>query len=519
MKIGKSSYLMFAVFLTFGVINLLVFKLISNLIILSVLVILFSAAAAILTRKTDNGGTTKETIDLLNRVNENDLMIEVEDNNPVNSEIKKMVDGLKENFRQQVNMSTNITDISNKLISIAGDSAEAMTSIQSSAEVTCDSSEKQVQMLQEISTGAKDIVDTLTNMTVEMSETAEFTEESISSAQKGIEATVNIKNKMHGIKDLVVNTAEQIEALRVYSEKVVNMTENIRAIAQQTNMLALNASIEAARAGEHGRGFSVVADEVGKLSNQTTQVSNQIGEIVRVLQSEIVTIANLMKQETKHVEEGYIEVQNTIEDFNQINISLKESVKRVKAMTEAVTDINASGEEVAAGIENIAQFSNEIYAQMEESQAQTNLQNQKLIELKQISDKLNKDADNMQQYVTSKVMEGKMLKSVKYIMEEAKNKQINDSLINKWLKETGIDVIYITDREGSVTHCNEECIGLNLYKVDENYVKLKQISTKFITTPIKKRVEDGKLFKFLAVLGEDGKIYQVALSIESLLKF
>lgn len=520
MKIDKTSYLMFAVFLIFGLINLFIFKMTSNLMASLGVLVIASGVVGMLSQRLNKGDATKETIELLNRINENDLMLEIEDeNDPTLIEIKKMVNGLKENFRQQVNMSTNITDISNELIRIASDSAEAMTSIRSSAEVTCDSSERQVQMLQEISQGAKDIVDTLTNMTVEMSETAHFAEESISSAQKGIEATANIKNTMHGIKELVVDTGEQIEDLKSYSEKVVSMTENIRAIAQQTNMLALNASIEAARAGEHGRGFSVVADEVGKLSNQTTQVSNQISEIVGVLQSEIATIASLMKQETKRVEAGYIEVQNTIDDFSKINMSLKESVKRVKAMNEAITDINASGEEVAAGIESVSQFSNEIYAQMEESQAQTNLQNQKLGELKKTAGKLNKDADDMQQYVANKVMEGKMLKAVNYIIDEAKGKQVDDNLINKWLKETGVDVIYVTDTEGSVTHCNEGSIGLNLYKVDASFESLRDGRERFVTTPIKKRIEDGKLFKFLAVIGEDHKIYQVALSIESLLKF
>ena len=84
-----------------------------------------------------------------------------------------------------------------------------------------------------------------------------------------------------------------------------------------------------------------------------------------------------------------------------------------------------------------------------------------------------------------------------------------------------MDVIYITDKDGVVRYCNEMgVIGiLNLYSADKSILALKEGKIKYSATPIKKRVEDGKLFKFLAVIDENNIIYQVALSIDSLLKF
>jgi len=157
---------------------------------------------------------------------------------------------------------------------------------------------------------------------------------------------------------------------------------------------------------------------------------------------------------------------------------------------------------------------------MQETTAQVILQNEKVATLQEITEKLNQSADYMQQYVTSKVMEGKMIKSVSHVQKAVKNKDITDGIINKLLVETGVDVIYITDNKGEVKYCNEKgSIGLKLYEVDLSFQALKEGKVKHVATPVKKRFEDGRLFKFLAMIDENGIIFQVGLSIDSLLKF
>lgn len=504
--------------------DLLVLKYTESLALAVIIAFLISAIVHLIIFRLHKN-VTPDIKDIVKRINENDLIVETNfeeksSNNELSFEIKKMVAGLKENFRKQVNMATHIVEVSSDLTSIAGESFEAMNNIQSSSEVTCESSERQVNMIQKVSDNANNIVSVLKNMAGEMNDTESFAEESIDAAKEGVNATTNIQKKMGGIRELVSNTAIQIESLREYSEKVVNMTGLISSIAQQTNMLALNASIEAARAGEHGRGFSVVADEVGKLSNQTTQVSNEISEVVFTLQKEILTIANMMKQEIKHVEEGYIEVENTIRDFNKINHSLEASLEKIKQMGQGIKSINKSGEEVAADLNEITEFSNEIYSQMEESQAQISIHNEKIINLKEIAGKLNRDADDMQQYVASKVMEGKMLRSILHIKKDLENKPKHNDELVKLSKEVGLDVVYITNKEGVVEYCSQkEFIGMNLHKLNQRLKELKEGKLNYVATPIIKRVQDGKLYKYLCVIDSDGRIYQAALSVDSLLKF
>ena len=91
--------------------------------------------------------------------------------------------------------------------------------------------------------------------------------------------------------------------------------------------------------------------------------------------------------------------------------------------------------------------------------------------------------------------------------------------IEELLMKTGMDAIYITDPSGVVKYTNEtSAVGLNLYEADRSFLILKEGRAEYMATPIKARVEDGKLFKFLTVVDEEKRLYEVGLSLESLLK-
>ena len=126
----------------------------------------------------------------------------------------------------------------------------------------------------------------------------------------------------------------------------------------------------------------------------------------------------------------------------------------------------------------------------------------------------------MQQFVVGKAMEEKMLKQV-YLVKDffQNNKNIKDDQINQLIKEVGVDAIYITDSSGVVEYSNEKSgIGLNLYIADPSFLEFKTKRLEYIVTPIKRRVEDNKLFKFLTVTDETGRLYEIGLGLDSLIK-
>ncbi|MEG2893306.1 MAG: methyl-accepting chemotaxis protein [Clostridium sp.] len=425
---------------------------------------------------------------------------------------------LKKTFKNQILMSTDVSGISMKLSVIAEESAATMDTINSYAETTCGSSEKQTGMLEEIKERTHEIIESIKAASDDMEETAQFTRESISAANKGIGATYKIQERMDDMKEIINDISVQIERVNRSSEKVVDMTNLISSIARQTNMLALNASIEAARAGEAGRGFTVVADEVGKLSMQTSDASKQIEEIVLKLNEDLVEIEDIVKTKVSTLEEGYDEVAGTIKELTDIDKSLNISAKKVEGINQKITGIGEHGGSVAVGIEEIAEFTNELFSQMQESCSEVSLQNKRLLDLKQIADQLYNSAIGMQQAVIGDVMEQKMLEATRILKDKVGTRHINRSEIVELCKELNMDSIYITDSTGLVTMCNEEVGNLNLYDCDPTFLELKRGTKSFVATPIKARIEDGRLFKFLAIV-DRGIIYQVAMSIESLIKY
>jgi len=461
----------------------------------------------------------------INCINKNDLMVDTNKerrglSREIIQEIEVMLQGLRENFKQQVDISTKITDISEKINTVTTETQTAIESIATSTEITSQKSEDQFHMMTDVNKKAETIVDVLNNIDKEMNATVQFTSESINSAQEGIKATGGIEEKIRITRELVKENEKKVNDLMVYSEEVVKLIDLINSISQQTNMLSLNASIEAARAGEHGKGFAVVASEVSKLAKETGEVSSKIEDVISTLKNDISDISKAMKQETAQVEESYDVIRKSMNDFSNIDESLRTSLEKIKGINSCINNANDSGNEIQASIDEVTTFANEISSQMQETTAHVIVQSEKITSLQNIIKELNETADDMQQYVTSKVMGGKMLRDVEYIQNEIKNKTVDEMLLNRLLKETGVDVIYITNKNGDVIHCNEKnCLGINLYEIDSSFLSLKNRQVPYVTTPVKKRIEDGKLFKFLAKIDDDGYIYQVGLSIESLMKF
>ncbi len=161
---------------------------------------------------------------------------------------------------------------------------------------------------------------------------------------------------MRSIAGLIARSSTNVTELSGSSAKIGGIVNVIREIAEQTNLLALNAAIEAARAGEQGRGFAVVADEVRKLAERTTLATAEIGSLVTLIQQGIGRAVTAMQQADTQAEQSLELVGNTEAALGRIGSGSERVAECVYAISGALGELDAAIREVAQNVERIAQM-------------------------------------------------------------------------------------------------------------------------------------------------------------------
>lgn len=177
-----------------------------------------------------------------------------------------------------------------------------------------------------------------------MENTLEVSKSGIKSANKAVEKIINLK-------DTSKKTTLEINKLGESSKQIEEILDKISEIAEQTNLLALNAAIEAARAGDAGKGFSVVAEEVRKLAEESSNSSNQIDNLIKTIQGDISKAVASMKESNLEVETSVDAVNESNESFKEIEIEIGGVLDKIIYLVNMMVDINKITEEVMDNFE------------------------------------------------------------------------------------------------------------------------------------------------------------------------
>src|SRR6185369_8782650 len=183
--------------------------------------------------------------------------------------------------------------------------------------------------------------------------TVEISNRATQTAIDGSEVVSHAVQSIQRIADKVQQSAKTVESLGARSEQIGNIVGTIEDIADQTNLLALNAAIEAARAGEQGRGFAVVADEVRALAERTTKATREIGEMIKTIQKETKSAVTAM-------EEGVGEVERGTEDASRSGQALEEILNQVGDLTSQINQIATAAEQQTATTHEISKSMHQI---------------------------------------------------------------------------------------------------------------------------------------------------------------
>ncbi len=181
---------------------------------------------------------------------------------------------------------------------------------------------------------------------------SESAREVLQATEQGRVAVKDTLQDMERIRATVQRMAKQIKSLGDRSLEISQIVSTIREIANQTNLLALNAAIEAAGAGEAGARFAVVADQVRKLAESSTQATREVGDLVRVIQSETQNAVVAMEQETQAVEAGSASALRTGDVFQAITAIAERSAELARTIASSAAEQASSTDQVGRSIKD-----------------------------------------------------------------------------------------------------------------------------------------------------------------------
>jgi methyl-accepting chemotaxis protein len=333
-------------------------------------------------------------------ISQNDLTIIVRPkskDDELGNSFVKMIDGLKRTCEQISHSAISLGAASEQLSSAAQQAGTATTQISTTIQQVAMGTQNQASSVTQTATAVEEMSHAISGVakgaqeqTLAVSKAADITEQinqaiqqvsgnaaavtrdsasAAEAAKNGARTVEETLEGMQNIKTKVGLSAQKVQEMGSRSEQIGMIVETIEDIAAQTNLLALNAAIEAARAGEHGKGFAVVADEVRKLAERSSNATKEIGELIVGIQK---TVADAVKA----MEEGYQEVESGVKSANLAGNALSDILSAAEAVNEqaklaaeATARMNEFSNELVSSVDSVSAVVEENTAATEEMAA------------------------------------------------------------------------------------------------------------------------------------------------------
>ena len=264
------------------------------------------------------------------------------------AKITKEYSGKFNEMKQDINnLGEALVHLIARLQTIIHTTASISAEISSTAETLATATQEQSHQTEEVASAMEEMARTVTTNAHSATKTADVAKQSGLKANDGgkiVELTVH---KMKQIADVVKTSADNMSKLGESSQKIGEILNVINNIADQTNLLSLNAAIEAARAGEYGKGFAVVADSVGKLAVSTSSATKGITDMINMIQADTEKTLQVM-------DKGTMEVLSGIELADKAGLSLEEILTGLNDLLNMISEIATASEEQAATSEQIS---------------------------------------------------------------------------------------------------------------------------------------------------------------------
>ena len=298
------------------------------------------------------GGEPEYASGVARRIAKGDLSatinLQSNDTTSLLASMKSMQDGLREMVEQIVVATVQLAGFAKQL-------SASSHQVQEATNQQTDAAAAVAATVEEMTVSIDHISDNTADVNKSAIDSKQMAEEGEHFAQKTIA-------EMNKIVENVNQSSNFMQALDEQSHKIADIVNVIKEIADQTNLLALNAAIEAARAGEQGRGFAVVADEVRKLAERTKLSTQDIAAMIEAIRTGTMQAVESMVQGTVMVNEGMELVRNTGNSMATIHGSTDNVLAAIDGISTSLREQSYANNEIAKSVENIAQMSERNYA-------------------------------------------------------------------------------------------------------------------------------------------------------------
>jgi methyl-accepting chemotaxis protein len=295
------------------------------------------------------GGDPGEASTVVRRIAAGDLAGPVHTTTGDNSSLLANISSMQETLRTMIG-------------TIIGNAAQVSTAADEllhASEAVADRARQQSDAAASMAASVEQMAVSIDQVKENAAEAHGISQEAGAISQEGASVIHNAASEMRKISEAVQSSSTIVEDLGKQSDQITSIVNTIKEIADQTNLLALNAAIEAARAGEQGRGFAVVADEVRKLAERTSLSTTEIAGMVTKIQGGTRSAVTSMQAGVEQVSNG-VELANQAGDsINRIRDGAERVTMVVNAISDSIAEQSTAGNQIAHQLETIAQMSEE----------------------------------------------------------------------------------------------------------------------------------------------------------------